>query len=83
MGLSHHLKNRRKLVLVPERLGVRTTTCFYWTYINQVLCPENPRDFMSQEVLLGSTEAVNVHALDHHLKDRNHKKSHQSRWRTR
>lgn len=37
------------------------------TYINQVLGLEYSRDFMSEQIILGSTESINVHPLNYDL----------------
>lgn len=36
-------------------------------YINEILCVEDVRDLVAEEVLLGSPKSVNVDVLDNHL----------------
>lgn len=62
----HHLHRKTELTWMPAKVNdhcISTT----WTYINQVLCPKHFRDFMSQKVLLGSANPVNVHSLNYNL----------------
>lgn len=62
----HHLHRKTELVWMPAKVNdhcISTT----WTYINQFLCPKHFRDFMSQQILLGSANPVNVHSLNYNL----------------
>lgn len=62
---KHSLNNSYRLT---------TATVPTATYINQVLGPEYSRDFMSEQIVLGSAESINVHPLNYDLtqKSNNH-----------
>ena len=78
MRPSHHLDHKVNNVCKPltaihkhkqtkHKQTFFRTAVYMCTYINQVLCPENFCDFISQQVLLGSSESIYVHLLNHNL----------------
>lgn len=68
VGLLHHLHSKLQL----QRQSLRGCSLATRAYVNQVLGPEYSGDFLSEQIVLGSAEAIDVHPLNYDLRKSKH-----------